>query len=905
MNKTLVRLFTTVGLLAGSSALSSNVVINEVLGSTTSTDTEYIELFNSGESSVDISNWQIELWESDSDQATQQDGGSPFTVAPNTLLMPNEFYLFANDEAQALFGVSADVSLNSDAIENGSYTIVLKNAGGAVLETIFVTDGGDEDAANINGLAVTPDQTFGPDGTFLPAGFNRNLDSDGVAVLLEFSPRPAPSGTPKGLSMTPPTAEIVASIMQIQGAGHTSPLLDETVLTAGVVTAVDSNGFYVQDASGDGDDATADAIFVFTRSAPSVSVGDTVDISASVSEFFPGGATSRNLSTTQLSSATITVTGSASLPAPVVLGTAGREVPARNIDDDAFAEFDPANDGIDFFESLEAMRVTIPSPLAIAPTNRFGEIFTVADGGSGASGISARQTLNISVDDFNPEKIQIDEDTAILPGFDLPEVSAGAQLDDVTGVVSYGFGNFEVYPTEPFGVVESPLVPETTGIGDNEGLLSIASYNVLNLDPNDDDGDTDIANGRFAAVADHIVNALGAPDIVGLQEIQDSNGSAGGDDTSASLTLSTLVDAIVAAGGPIYQFADTEGLVADSVGGQPGGNIRVAYLYNAERVQLIGNAAALTNLTDQASNPLNPFFSSRVSLAADFQFMGNLVTVINNHLSSKGGSAPIFGTEQPFEALQEDPSVNGSLDERLVQAQAVSDFVAAKFAGNPDANVVVLGDMNEFEFISPVRDVLGAQLVNTTNSIADLERYSFIFQGNSQQLDHILVSPFLAESALVDIVHVNAEFVENNQRASDHDPVIVALDLNTTTEEELTTDLDADGDSDVKDYRLFVRSLGSREGQRRYRADADYDSNGRINRKDLRTFLERYRQALGEFDRGDIDRDGDIDRVDRRLLARSLWSRAGSWRYNPDADLNNNNRVNLRDYRLLSRLLKK
>lgn len=901
MNKMLVGMFVSAGLLSGTSVAFGNVVLNEVLGSTTGDDTEYIELFNSGSGSIDISNWRVEFWESDAGITGAQDGMSPYTVPANTVILPNGFYLFANSLTETFFEITGDVLLPEGAIENSSYTIVLKDAAGTALETIFVSDGGENDVANIDGIEVTADLNFGPDGAFLPAGFNRNLDTDGVSVLLEFSPKPALSGTPTGQVVEPPVEALAATIMEIQGAAHTSPLLGRIVITAGVVTAVDSNGFYLQDLEGDGDDATSDALFVFTGAAPELAVGDLLELSGTVSEFFPGGESSRNLSTTQLSSATITIAGEAILPVPVLLGNGGRAAPVRNIDDDAFAEFDPINDGIDYFESLEGMRVTIPEPLAIAPTNRFGELFTVANNGSGSTGISERQTLNISEDDFNPEKIQIDEDTAILPGFDLPAVNVGAQLEDVTGVVSYGFGNYEIYPTEPFGVVDSALLPETTTITDNGGTLRIASYNVLNLDPNDGDGDTDIANGRFDAIAGHIVQALGAPDILGLQEIQDNNGSETGDEVSASVTLSTLIDAIVAAGGPVYSYIDTTGLVPNSVGGQPGGNIRVAYLYNTDRVQLLGEASPLTDLNDQASNPDNPFSGSRVSLAADFQFMGSVLTVVNNHLSSKGGSAPIFGTEQPFEALQEDPSVNGSLDERERQTQAVSEFVSLKLSEDVNANVVVLGDMNEFEFVSPIRQILGAQLTNTIDLINDLERYSFIFQGNSQQLDHILVSQALAQSVTADIVHVNSEFIENDERASDHDPVIIGLDLSAP--EAMSADLDNDGDTDVHDYRLFVRTLGSRIGHKRYRADADYNRDGRINRRDLREFLSIYREALAVEMRGDIDRDGDIDRVDLRLLRRALWTAAGDRKYNPDADLNDNNRVNRRDYRLFQQLL--
>ena len=568
----------------------------------------------------------------------------------------------------------------------------------------------------------------------------------------------------------------ITPIYEIQGESHTSPLVGQSVTTQGVITAVDSNGFYLQDAIGDNNDATSDAIFVFTGSNPTVEVSDHVIVSGTVSEFFPGGEDTGNLSTTQISgNPEVTIVYQVdAIPEPTIIGNGGRVPPTENIDDDAFTSFDPDTDGIDFFESLEGMLVTAKDAVAIAPTNRFGEIFTVVNSGENATGISDRGTLNISPDDFNPEKVQIDEDSDILPGFDIPEVNVGAKLGDVTGVVGYGFGNFEIYPTEEFTVTPSTLQPETTTIESGADKLTVASYNVLNLDPNDSDGDEDVANGRFDAIASQIVNNLKTPDIIGLQEIQDNNGSDDAGITSANDTLQQLADAIADAGGPTYSFIDNTFIGNDTSGGQPVGNIRTAFLYNPQRVGLVENSVESIQDSDQQTNEDNPFFDSRLPLVAKFTFNGEQVTVVNNHFSSKGGSAPILGLEQPFEARQEEVTVNGSLDERQAQANAVKDYVDGILAADSNANVVVLGDLNEFEFVSPV-ETLDESLTNLTNTVDENERYSFIFQGNSQSLDHILVSDNLADKVEFDILQVNSEFAETTQRASDHDPLVASL----------------------------------------------------------------------------------------------------------------------------------
>jgi predicted extracellular nuclease len=579
----------------------------------------------------------------------------------------------------------------------------------------------------------------------------------------------------------------LTAIPVIQGAGHTSALLGAVVTTEGIVTAVDSNGYYLQDAAGDGDIATSDAVFVFTSSRPAVAVGDAVRVTGTVAEFFPGGAAGGNLSTTQI---TATAAGSSqvlssgnALPEAVTLGAAGRVLPTEVIEDDAFAAFDPTTDGIDFWESLEGMRVTVEAPLVVAPTNGFTELWVVADGGAGATNLSARGTLNIEGGaggptvtdviggDFNPERIQIDDDAGgVLAGFRTPLADVGDVLESVTGVVSYSFGNFEILATEAYAVAaDGGLARETTGFAAAGGDLLVASYNVLNLDPNDADGDRDVANGQFARIAADIVTNLARPDIIALQEVQDGDGSVNSGLTSAAATLQALVDAIAAAGGPAYAWIDNTFIGDDTNGGQPGGNIRTAFLYNADRVDVVeGSLRTVTDPAAQQGDPASPFFDSRLPLVADFAFQGEVVTVVNNHFSSKGGSTPLYGTVQP--------PLNGAEEARIAQAEAVRGFVEDILAGDAAANVIVLGDLNEFEFEAPLQVLSGpgAPLVNLTQTLPEDERYTFIFEGNSQSLDHILVSGNLAAHSLFDAVHINSEFAS---QASDHDPLLALVSL--------------------------------------------------------------------------------------------------------------------------------
>ena len=592
------------------------------------------------------------------------------------------------------------------------------------------------------------------------------------------------------------------SIGQIQGEGHISPFVGLNVTTTGIVTAVGFNGYYLQDEFGDGNDRTSDGIYVFAGVSPSVSVGDKLQVTDVVSEFIPGGSGSGNLSITQLSFPTTVVlsTGNA-LPDAVLLGENGRQVSDTTVisDDeypvnlqDTTGVFNPETDAIDFWEALEGMRVTIDDPVAISATRTFSpfssEVFTLADDGSNASGRGGGPNdnggLDINADadgtgDLNPERIQIQFDPTVSNGAPAPEINTGDKLGDVTGVVGYSFGNFEVVATEAVSVIQpTTLTRETTAIVGDTDTLTVATYNVLNLDP------SDITTGQYADLAVQIVNNLQTPDIIALQEIQDNNGSTNDGTVDADQTLQLLVDQIVTAGGPTYSFFDAE-VVDGGNGGIPGGNIRNAFLYDSSRVSL--NAQKTLDAAELAalgvSDP-DAFLGTRDPLLADFSFNGEDITIINNHLTSRFGSTPIFGGIQPF--------VQAGEVEREAQTKTLNEVVDGLVAGDPLANVVVLGDLNTFEFTDELSEDLpgvGAEqvLTNLIGNVQTDDAYSFNFEGNSQALDHVFVSNQLVSVAEIDYVHTNVDFFQvgpNNAqlRTSDHEPIVVGFDLRVTIE---------------------------------------------------------------------------------------------------------------------------
>lgn len=544
---------------------------------------------------------------------------------------------------------------------------------------------------------------------------------------------------------------IALSIGQIQGAGHHSEYVGQPVATTGIVTAVDSNGFYLQDPTGDGDARTSDAVFVFTGTAPAVAVGDGISVSGTVTEFVGGAGA---LSLTEISDPTVTVTSSGNaLPAAVLIGAGGVLPPSHSIDDDSFAVFDPQNDGIDFWESLEGMRVTIDNPLVVSNTTEFGETDVVASLGQGASGVNGRGGITISDGDFNPEKIQIDNDSGVFAGFN-PAYSIGDQLSSVTGVVNYAFNSYEVIVTDAVGVTQDvTLEREVTSLVGDANYLSIATYNLENLDPSD---------MKYDILAGDIVYNLGAPDIIAVQEVQDADGAGSGSDLSGAANAQGLIDAIFAASGKHYVYVEIAPDTAGSTGGEPGGNIRNGYLYNADRVSYVDGSAAL--ITGAAYN------GSRKPLVAQFAFGGEIVTTINVHFTSRGGSDPLWGDTQP--------PANAGEAARDAQAATVKAWVNDHLADDPDLNIAILGDWNGFYFEqeqTQLTDPLqGGVFTNLNGLLAPEERYSYLFEGNAQQIDNILVTGGLTHGAKYDAVHINSQFAAAG-RATDHDPQVALL----------------------------------------------------------------------------------------------------------------------------------
>lgn len=568
------------------------------------------------------------------------------------------------------------------------------------------------------------------------------------------------AGLPAGaLDFTVAAPLVPITIGAIQGLGHMSQYTGTIVRTEGVVTAVDSNGYYIQSASGrsDGDVRTSDGILVFTGSAPTgIAVGDLLQVDGTVVEFRPGGAQgTNNLTTTELTNTTVLHLGFGTVD-PVIIGAGHLLPPTSIVDNDNFATYDPQQDGIDFYESLEGMKVTIDAPQVVANTNSFGETYVVASHGVGSTGLNANGGLTISATDSNPERIQLDDDQGLFAGA-IGSYSVGDQLASVSGIVSYAFGAYEVLVTEALTQTLDVTAPRdiTTLVGDATHL-TVADYNLENADPTD-------PAAKFASLARDIVENLRAPDIISVQEVQDADGAGNGTNYSGQATADRLIAAIDARGGPHYTYIEIAPTANNTTGGEPNGNIRNGYLYNAARVDYVAGSAKLVP---------GPFAGTRSPLAADFVFNTQVIHLINVHSTSRGGSDEQFGATQP-------PADAGDAA-RTAQAQAVNTYVQALLAADPAAKISVQGDFNGFTWEPAIQSLVAGGLTDLNTLLAPEERYSYVFDGNTQQIDHMLTTGNLLAGAQFDPVHLNAELTDGTELSTDHDPLLARFDFGIT-----------------------------------------------------------------------------------------------------------------------------
>ncbi|KAH8723690.1 endonuclease/exonuclease/phosphatase family protein-like protein [Phaeosphaeriaceae sp. PMI808] len=576
------------------------------------------------------------------------------------------------------------------------------------------------------------------------------------------------------------------AIAEINGVKFLSPFANQTVANvSGIVTAKGPDGLWLRSTTPDRDDRTSESIYVFGCTFGSnLTVGDRIVVGGRVTEY---RSNKDYLFLTQIDRPSLErrVSGGNKVE-PLVIGKDTRDPPTKEFSGldggDVFAvpnnrslvsvanpTLEPKKYGLDFWESLTGELVTVKKPVALTKPNQFGDTWIA--GNWKVTGRNDRDGLTMTNGNANPEAILIGTP---LDGTKNPtNTKMGDEVQEITGIVSYAFGFYRILPSTAIKVTKSqkPVLPKPTKLESKckcDGI-TIGAYNVENLAPN---------STHHGALADHIVKYLKSPDMIFVQEVQDDNGPVNDPVVTANLTLSTLTAAIKAAGGPQYAFTD----------------IAPAYLYKPSLIRLYkpnpGGSLDASKVLNGPTLKYNPgridptnkaWTSSRKPLVAQWEVIGNnnkgygeradVFFTVNVHFGSKGGSSSLHGDARP--------PVNGGVQDRITQSVLTANFVKDILSKDKNARIITAGDFNEFTFVEPLKQYVkesGLKDADAAAKIDELERYTYMFDMNAQQLDHMFVSESLAQKVKYEHIHVNT-WPEFAAQVSDHDPSVAWVDV--------------------------------------------------------------------------------------------------------------------------------
>lgn len=789
----------------------AEVIINEVDADTDGTDVlEFVELYDGGEGNTSLDGLTLVFFNGSVDTsyaAYDLDGFSTdangYFLLGNAAVVPTPSIVFADNFLQN--GADAVALYQDDAVNFPNGTAVTTTN---LLDAI-VYDTSDADDLELLVLlnAGQPQVNEGDVGNSAADSSQRCANGSGgrlnTSTYDQFAPTP---GTDNLCQIVDPPLScddnsVITLISAIQGNGAASPLQGSTIVIDGVVVGDfqsnasadngDLNGFYVQeeDSDADADPATSEGVFVFAA-ATDVAIGDHVRIEGTVTEYVTSSGAS---SMTELINNTVVVCAT-----PAAMPTATEvTLPVAALAD---------------LERYEGMLVTLPQSLTIAEFfnfDRFGEIVlatdrqytptAVVEPGPDAIALAATQALaRITLDDGRSSQ---NPDPAIHPNgaiFDLTNTFRGGDLvQGVTGVMDDTFALYRIQPVQ--GANYTSVNPRPAQPNDVGGSLKVASFNVLNYFTTIDDGVNDICGpagnqecrgaddaNELARQRAKIIAALSTmnADVVGLLEIENHPG-----DVPTADLVSGLNDLM---GAGTYAYIETGAIGTDA--------IRVAIIYKPGSVTPAGSYAVLDSSVDSRFDDAK----NRPALAQSFMenSTGEIFTVAVNHLKSKGSDCNDVGDPDLG-----DGAGNCNLT-RQAAAQALVDWLAADPTGSGDPDALIIGDLNSYDKEDPIDAILAGpdDVLGTEDDYTDLIfafggefAYGYVFDGKVGYLDH-----GLASSSLVGQVtgatewHINSDepdlldydtsfkadaqdalYEPNAYRSSDHDAVIVGLNLLT------------------------------------------------------------------------------------------------------------------------------
>ena len=780
-------------------AVSAGLVISQVYGAGGNSGAtythDYVELYNRSGSPISLSGLSIQ-YASATGTGNFGSTATQLTELPDIMLPAGKYYLI-----QESGGATGSPLPTADLVDNTAIAMAA-GAGKVALVSGIAPLGcnGGSTVCNAAQLSRIVDlvgygganfyEGSAPTGTLSAtiAAIRKsgNVDTDDNSADFEVG---APK--PRNSSTTPPPPAIEKPIYELQGEEETSAFNNMDVSTTGVVTARKTNGFFIQvpDLQSDGNALTSDALFVFTGSVPTIAVRDEVRVVGRLVEFRSATA-SKPGTLTEITNPTVTrLTENNPLPAALDLA-------ALLANPTSFAS------ATDQFERYEGMLASTPSMDVVAPSNTFGELYAVISTTPRPfreAGIDVSEQLPAeappSVDRFdgNFERVMRDSDDFMIapgppplrrPRLDLPAGTPATPVRvlNVFGPLDYAFDSYRVMldPSAASSGGRSPQpVPARAG-----SEFTIASLNLENYR----DGTPNFEN-REQKAARLIIEVLDTPDILGLIEVGDLE------------DLQVLAAAINAAAETDYQAYLLDGNNKVETFEQ-----NIGYLVNNARVEAIDSYQVYQGKVfefggeEDLLHDRPPFV-----LEARVRHSGTPVTVILNHLKSliDVNSHALYGSTGLTTGAR------NRLKRRL-QAEDLADLVSSRI----NENLVVLGDMNAFEFNDGLADVIGTiegspapadevtepsidrwahELTNLAGLLPPQDRYSYVFEGNAQVLDHMLVNDaMLARLSQFTYARNNADFPESFEsdfavatRLSDHDAAVgyfqAITDLAVTT----------------------------------------------------------------------------------------------------------------------------
>lgn len=808
-------------LAAAAQASPSGLVISQVYGAGGNggapLNADYIELFNAGSAPVNLAGWSVQY------AAATGSSWSNKTNLPAFSLQPGQYFL-----------VQQSGGSNGSALPAADFTgsISMAAASGKVAlvqGTTALTGTNPSGAEDIVSYGSTSNATEGsPTGTALSttqAAWRANGGctdtNDNAADFITAAPAPrnsvspfktcanAPSPSP---SPTPSPSPSVTPISQIQGSGHTSPLVGQSVTTRGIVTRVNNNGYFIQSDTPDGNPLTSEGLFVFTSSAPTVVANQLVQVTGTVAEYNTGAASnaltaSRPLTQlTNPSGLSLIASNQAITPTPLTLPATQEEL-----------------------EALEGMLVQVTNTLTASQNyfqGRYGQVTLSADGRLvkptnlyPAGSVGAQQLAEANAQ----RQLLLDDGSSLQNPTPIPFIGAdntlraGDTLDGLVGVIDYGLStasntglaSYKVHPTQPVNFQRAHA--RSTQPADVGGNLKVASFNVLNYFTTFTNGQTasgasgqgcslgsSVAAGNcrgadniteFTRQRDKIVQALLGlnADVVGLMEIQ-NNGNA---------AAQNLVDALNAvAGAGTYAVVPLPVAFDATVGGSPTGTdaIRVALIHKPAKATPQGSALADTNAVH-----------NRPPLAQTFTTPnGERFTVVVNHFKSKSCSDAAGANADQGDGQG---CYNAS---RQAQASRLLSFIADLQTRTGESDVLVIGDLNAYGKEDPILTLAQGGLNDLIAAFEGDAGYSYVFDGEVGYLDHALATASArGQVSGVTHWHINADepfvidydmnfkrspstgqcyvstatscspdlYTATPYRSSDHDPVLIGLNL--------------------------------------------------------------------------------------------------------------------------------